>query len=63
MQLDLFTWAQPATPAPRTRAYGWKIAHPCACGSVHSMIWLDYPYSMISLRWWRISKIQRRGAA
>jgi len=57
IQLDLFAWGAPPPPPPwrGQPRYGWRVWHPCACGRTHSGVYLDYPWSMLSLRHWRVS--------
>lgn len=54
-QLELFLWADPPPAPVRAAACGFRVWHPCACGSTHSMVFLTAPYEMIGLRHWRIS--------
>jgi hypothetical protein len=65
-QIDLFAWASPpAAPPPvwhGAARYGWTIAHPCACGQTHTLTYLDYPWSMWSLRHWRLARRERAQA-
>lgn len=62
--LPLFAWADQPPPRAPARSGDFRIWHPCACGSTHSMVWLSHPVSMIGLRHWQISKIEawRRSA-
>lgn len=56
-QLSLFAWADPPPPKPAPRGgCGFRVWHPCACGSTHSMLFVTDPYNVLALRWWTISR-------
>jgi hypothetical protein len=64
-QLDLFTWAAPPPPPIWQGAgrYGWTIAYPCACGQTHTLLYLAYPWNMLSLRHWRLARRTKKEIA
>lgn len=67
--LPLFAWATPPTPTPAPQPwrgqprFGWWTHAPCACGRTHAALYLDYPWSMTSLRHARLSEPSAETAA
>jgi hypothetical protein len=67
-QLDLLSWGLPPAPPPPpvwrgAARYGFTISRPCICGRTHNGVFLDYPWSMPSLRHWRVTEPSPHTAA